>query len=137
MAAVRSMHNVLGGTIDPHAAYLLLRGMKTLDVRVQRQNSVRSPFRVKKSDVRAGGARLGAQLVFSHMCAHMLPLTPVGEIALFWGQLGLIFYLFASNRYCLCHFPYHLPACCLPLPWDNVQAWERVITELQRQPEAA
>ncbi|CAL8467162.1 g6698 [Coccomyxa elongata] len=38
VAAVRSMHNVLGGTIDPHAAYLLLRGMKTLDVRVQRQN---------------------------------------------------------------------------------------------------
>ena len=40
VAAVRSMHNVLGGTIDPHAAYLLLRGMKTLDVRVQRQNAV-------------------------------------------------------------------------------------------------
>ncbi len=42
VAAVRSMHNVLGGTIDPHAAYLLLRGMKTLDVRVQRQNTVRT-----------------------------------------------------------------------------------------------
>ena len=41
VAAVRSMHNVLGGTIDPHAAYLMLRGMKTLDVRVQRQNQVR------------------------------------------------------------------------------------------------
>lgn len=45
VAAVRSMHNVLGGTIDPHAAYLLLRGMKTLDVRVQRQNQVRSHCR--------------------------------------------------------------------------------------------
>jgi cystathionine beta-lyase/cystathionine gamma-synthase len=33
------MHNVLGGTIDPHASYLLLRGMKTLDLRVQRQNA--------------------------------------------------------------------------------------------------
>lgn len=33
------MHNVLGGTIDPHASYLLLRGMKTLDLRVQRHNS--------------------------------------------------------------------------------------------------
>ena len=32
------MHNVLGGTIDPHASYLLLRGMKTLDLRVERQN---------------------------------------------------------------------------------------------------
>ena len=41
VAAVRSMHNVLGGTIDPHAAFLMLRGMKTLDVRVQRQNQVR------------------------------------------------------------------------------------------------
>lgn len=28
VAAVRAMHNVLGGTIDPHASYLLLRGMK-------------------------------------------------------------------------------------------------------------
>src|SRR5215475_3800363 len=28
----------LGGTMDPHAAYLLLRGMKTLAVRVERQN---------------------------------------------------------------------------------------------------
>lgn len=34
----RSMHNVLGGVIDPHAAYLLLRGMKTLDLRVERHN---------------------------------------------------------------------------------------------------
>lgn len=39
VAAVRAMHNVLGGTIDPHASYLLLRGMKTLDLRVQRQNA--------------------------------------------------------------------------------------------------
>ncbi|GAB4822198.1 hypothetical protein N2152v2_009244 [Parachlorella kessleri] len=39
VAAVRAMHNVLGGTIDPHASYLLLRGMKTLDLRVQRHNS--------------------------------------------------------------------------------------------------
>jgi cystathionine gamma-synthase len=35
---VRHMHNILGGVIDPHAAYLLLRGMKTLDLRVHRQN---------------------------------------------------------------------------------------------------
>ncbi|GAB4817004.1 hypothetical protein N2152v2_004050 [Parachlorella kessleri] len=39
VAKVRSLHTMLGGTIDPHAAYLLLRGMKTLDLRVQRQNS--------------------------------------------------------------------------------------------------
>ena len=38
MAAVRSMHNVLGGVIDPHAASLLLRGMKTLGLRVDAQN---------------------------------------------------------------------------------------------------
>jgi cystathionine gamma-synthase len=36
--AIRAMHNVLGGVIDPHAAYLLLRGLKTLDLRVDRQN---------------------------------------------------------------------------------------------------
>jgi len=35
---VRQMHNILGGVIDPHASYLLLRGMKTLDLRVDRQN---------------------------------------------------------------------------------------------------
>ena len=32
------MHIMLGGVIDPHAAYLLLRGMKTLGLRVARQN---------------------------------------------------------------------------------------------------
>ena len=36
---MRAMHNVLGGTLDPHAAYLLLRGMKTLGVRVRQQNA--------------------------------------------------------------------------------------------------
>ena len=39
IAAVRLMHNVLGGTIDPHAAWLMLRGMKTLELRVQRHNA--------------------------------------------------------------------------------------------------
>jgi len=39
VARVRAMHNVLGGVIDPHAAYLLLRGMKTLSLRVARQNA--------------------------------------------------------------------------------------------------
>ena len=38
VATIRSLHNVLGGVIDPHAAYLLLRGMKTLDLRVERHN---------------------------------------------------------------------------------------------------
>lgn len=38
VASVRSMHNVLGGTVDPFAAYLLLRGMKTLGIRVKQQN---------------------------------------------------------------------------------------------------
>lgn len=36
--SIRSLHNVLGGVIDPHAAYLLLRGMKTLKLRVEKQN---------------------------------------------------------------------------------------------------
>jgi cystathionine beta-lyase/cystathionine gamma-synthase len=33
----RSMMKVLGGCLDPHAAYLALRGLKTLEVRVRRQ----------------------------------------------------------------------------------------------------
>ena len=38
IAAIRELHGVLGGVIDPHAAYLLLRGMKTLALRVERSN---------------------------------------------------------------------------------------------------
>ncbi len=35
---VRTFHHIMGGVVDPHAAYLLLRGIKTLDLRVERQN---------------------------------------------------------------------------------------------------
>jgi len=35
---IQSTRTTLGGTMDPHAAWLLLRGIKTLAVRVQRQN---------------------------------------------------------------------------------------------------
>ncbi|KAJ7563422.1 hypothetical protein O6H91_03G109500 [Diphasiastrum complanatum] len=35
---VRKLHNILGGVIDPNAAYLILRGMKTLHLRVKQQN---------------------------------------------------------------------------------------------------
>jgi cystathionine gamma-synthase len=38
IAAIRDLRGVLGGTLDGHAAYLLLRGMKTLSLRVERQN---------------------------------------------------------------------------------------------------
>jgi cystathionine gamma-synthase len=35
---IHESRTVLGGVMDPHAAWLLLRGMKTIAVRVQRQN---------------------------------------------------------------------------------------------------
>jgi len=35
---IRELHGILGGVLDPHAAYLLLRGMKTLALRVERSN---------------------------------------------------------------------------------------------------
>lgn len=35
---IKETRTTLGGTMDPHAAWLLLRGIKTLAVRVQRQN---------------------------------------------------------------------------------------------------
>jgi cystathionine gamma-synthase len=35
---VKQFHNILGGVIDPHAAYLVLRGLKTLALRVERHN---------------------------------------------------------------------------------------------------
>ncbi|KAF5791435.1 putative cystathionine gamma-synthase [Helianthus annuus] len=39
VSQVRIVHHVLGGTINPNAAYLLIRGMKTLKLRIQQQNS--------------------------------------------------------------------------------------------------
>jgi cystathionine beta-lyase/cystathionine gamma-synthase len=38
IAKIKETRTTLGGTMDPHAAWLLLRGLKTLAVRVQRQN---------------------------------------------------------------------------------------------------
>lgn len=35
---VRKFHHIMGGVVDAHAAYLLLRGMKTLGLRVERHN---------------------------------------------------------------------------------------------------
>lgn len=39
VAPIREAVGVLGGILDPHAAWLLLRGMKTLSLRVERQNA--------------------------------------------------------------------------------------------------
>lgn len=39
VSAVRNMHHVLGGTLNANAAYLIIRGMKTLHLRVQQQNA--------------------------------------------------------------------------------------------------
>ena len=35
---IRNLHKSMGGTIDPHCCYLLLRGLKTFPLRVARQN---------------------------------------------------------------------------------------------------
>lgn len=39
VSLVREARDVLGGVLDPHAAYLLVRGLKTLPLRVARQNA--------------------------------------------------------------------------------------------------
>ena len=39
---IRNLHGVLGGVVDPHAAYLILRGVKTLALRVARVNETAS-----------------------------------------------------------------------------------------------
>jgi cystathionine gamma-synthase len=36
---IRDLYRTLGGVIDPHCSYLLLRGLKTFAVRLQRQNA--------------------------------------------------------------------------------------------------
>jgi cystathionine gamma-synthase len=38
MDAVREFRGLLGGMLDPNTAFLLIRGLKTLDLRVKRQN---------------------------------------------------------------------------------------------------
>jgi cystathionine beta-lyase/cystathionine gamma-synthase len=38
IAEIRGTRTTLGGVMDPHAAFLLLRGIKTLSIRVERQN---------------------------------------------------------------------------------------------------
>ncbi|KDP27172.1 hypothetical protein JCGZ_19871 [Jatropha curcas] len=39
ISEIRNLHHILGGTLNPNAAYLIIRGMKTLHLRVQQQNS--------------------------------------------------------------------------------------------------
>ncbi len=39
VSLVRDARNVFGGVLEPHAAFLLLRGLKTLALRVERQNA--------------------------------------------------------------------------------------------------
>ncbi|KAG5535127.1 hypothetical protein RHGRI_023044 [Rhododendron griersonianum] len=39
ISVVRNLHHILGGLLNPNAAYLIIRGMKTLHLRVQQQNS--------------------------------------------------------------------------------------------------
>jgi cystathionine gamma-synthase len=36
--SIKDLRGVLGGVLDPHSAFLLIRGLKTLPLRVQRQN---------------------------------------------------------------------------------------------------
>ncbi|KAL6521708.1 cAMP-dependent protein kinase regulatory subunit Cgs1 [Orobanche gracilis] len=39
ISAVRTLHHIVGGALNPNAAYLIIRGMKTLHLRIQQQNS--------------------------------------------------------------------------------------------------
>jgi cystathionine gamma-synthase len=39
VSLLRDARGVLGGVLDPHAAFLIMRGLKTLGVRVERQNT--------------------------------------------------------------------------------------------------
>ena len=39
VSAIRDLRGMIGTLLDPHSAYLLIRGMKTLELRVRRQNA--------------------------------------------------------------------------------------------------
>jgi cystathionine gamma-synthase len=38
IAKIRTLHAIIGGVADPHAAYLSIRGLKTLGIRIDHQN---------------------------------------------------------------------------------------------------
>ncbi|XP_020273447.1 LOW QUALITY PROTEIN: cystathionine gamma-synthase 1, chloroplastic-like [Asparagus officinalis] len=40
VSKVRQYHHIIGGVLDPNAAYMISRGMKTMHLRVQYQNSI-------------------------------------------------------------------------------------------------
>ncbi|KAL5582255.1 hypothetical protein UlMin_014697 [Ulmus minor] len=42
VSEVRNLHHILGGALNPNAAYLIIRGMKTLHLRVKQQNETAS-----------------------------------------------------------------------------------------------
>ncbi|KAH0973238.1 hypothetical protein GBA52_025811 [Prunus armeniaca] len=42
VSEIRTLHHILGGALNTNAAYLIIRGMKTLHLRVQQQNSTAS-----------------------------------------------------------------------------------------------
>jgi hypothetical protein len=58
---IRSKVNHFGGSIDPHAAFLLQRGIKTLALRVERQsaNALALATALQAHPLVRGGARLG------------------------------------------------------------------------------
>ncbi|KAJ4835393.1 cAMP-dependent protein kinase regulatory subunit Cgs1 [Turnera subulata] len=39
VSEIRNLHHVMGGALNPNAAYMIIRGMKTLNLRVQQHNS--------------------------------------------------------------------------------------------------
>ena len=69
--AIRQTQGVLGGILDPHAAYLLIRGLKTLALRVEHQN--RSAQRI--AEMLAGHPRVERV----HYCG--LPSHPGHDVA--------------------------------------------------------
>lgn len=68
---VRTLHHILGGTLNPNAAYLIIRGMKTLHLRVKEQNSTA----MKMAEI------LEAHPKISHVYYPGLPSHPEHEIA--------------------------------------------------------
>lgn len=71
VSEIRNLHHVLGGTLNPNAAYLIIRGMKTLHLRVQQQNS--TAFRMAEI--------LEAHPKVSHVYYPGLPSHPEHELA--------------------------------------------------------
>jgi cystathionine gamma-synthase len=118
IGALREFRGVVGGLLDPHSAYLLLRGLKTLVLRVQRQNQ--SALRVARW--------LEEQPLVEKVHYPGLPSHPDHEVAVsqMSGFGGVVTFQLAGDLQRCSRF---IDACRLPLIGPSLGGVESLIEQ--------